>query len=151
MTPMRVALADDSVLLREGLCRESSEGGVFEVVAQVGDANALHTSPSSSNAPTSRSPTSHAANPHGRRVRADDRSPEHPSWGIRSSRRSSNPAACSACSRESPAGFGYLLEATRVLEIDDLADAVRNVGPAERLVEPAVIAYADGAAGRKVS
>ena len=37
---MRVILADDSVLLREGLARMLSESG-FEVVAQVGDAEAL--------------------------------------------------------------------------------------------------------------
>jgi DNA-binding NarL/FixJ family response regulator len=37
---MRVILADDSILLREGLARMLSESG-FEVVAQVGDAEAL--------------------------------------------------------------------------------------------------------------
>jgi DNA-binding NarL/FixJ family response regulator len=37
---MRVIVADDSVLLREGLARVFSESG-FEVVAQVGDAAAL--------------------------------------------------------------------------------------------------------------
>jgi DNA-binding NarL/FixJ family response regulator len=37
---MRVILADDSVLLREGLARMLSESG-FEVVAQVGNAEAL--------------------------------------------------------------------------------------------------------------
>jgi DNA-binding NarL/FixJ family response regulator len=37
---MRVILADDSMLLREGLARMLSESG-FEVVAQVGDAEAL--------------------------------------------------------------------------------------------------------------
>ena len=37
---MRVILADDSVLLREGLARMLTESG-FEVVAQVGDAEAL--------------------------------------------------------------------------------------------------------------
>jgi DNA-binding NarL/FixJ family response regulator len=39
---MRVILADDSVLLREGLARMLVESG-FEVVAQVGDAEALLT------------------------------------------------------------------------------------------------------------
>jgi DNA-binding NarL/FixJ family response regulator len=37
---VRVALADDSVLLREGLARMLTDAG-FEVVAQVGDAEAL--------------------------------------------------------------------------------------------------------------
>ena len=37
---MRVMLADDSVLLREGLARMLVESG-FEVLAQVGDADAL--------------------------------------------------------------------------------------------------------------
>ena len=37
---MRVVIADDSVLLREGLARVLAENG-FEVVAQAGDAAAL--------------------------------------------------------------------------------------------------------------
>ena len=37
---MRVVIADDSVLLREGVARVLAEHG-FEVVAQVGDAAAL--------------------------------------------------------------------------------------------------------------
>ena len=37
---MRVVIADDSVLLREGLARVLAENG-FEVAAQVGDAYAL--------------------------------------------------------------------------------------------------------------
>ena len=37
---MRVVIADDSVLLREGVARVLAENG-FEVVAQVGDADAL--------------------------------------------------------------------------------------------------------------
>ena len=38
---MRVVIAEDSVLLREGLARVLAEGD-FEVAAQVGDADALH-------------------------------------------------------------------------------------------------------------
>lgn len=40
MTPMRVAIADDAVLFREGLARLLTESG-FEVSCQVGDAEAL--------------------------------------------------------------------------------------------------------------
>lgn len=40
LTPLRVALADDAVLFREGLARILVEAG-FEVVAQVGDGAAL--------------------------------------------------------------------------------------------------------------
>ena len=39
-TPLRVVLADDSVLLREGLSRLLEESG-FDVVAQAGDADDL--------------------------------------------------------------------------------------------------------------
>lgn len=39
--PIRVAIADDSVLLRDGLVRLLEESG-FEVVGAVGDATALH-------------------------------------------------------------------------------------------------------------
>ena len=37
MSTLRVVVADDSVLLREGLCRLLEESG-FEVVGQAGDA-----------------------------------------------------------------------------------------------------------------
>src|SRR4029079_4794878 len=40
--PVRVVIADDAVLLREGLARVLGENG-YEVVAQVGDADALRT------------------------------------------------------------------------------------------------------------
>jgi DNA-binding NarL/FixJ family response regulator len=40
MDPMRVVLADDSVLLREGLARLLAEAG-FEVVGQAADAEGL--------------------------------------------------------------------------------------------------------------
>ena len=40
MTSLRVVVADDSVLLREGLCRLLEESG-FEVVGQAGDAEDL--------------------------------------------------------------------------------------------------------------
>src|SRR5262249_60000271 len=39
--PVRVVIAEDSVLLREGLARVLAEGG-FDVAAQVGDAAELH-------------------------------------------------------------------------------------------------------------
>ena len=48
---MRVILADDSVLLREGLARMLVESG-FEVVAQVGDAEALLAAIRGGGAPT---------------------------------------------------------------------------------------------------
>ena len=38
---MRVVVAEDSVLFREGLVRILGEGG-FDVVSQAGDAHALH-------------------------------------------------------------------------------------------------------------
>jgi DNA-binding NarL/FixJ family response regulator len=40
MTPLRVALADDAVLFREGLARILTDAG-FEMVGQVGDGDAL--------------------------------------------------------------------------------------------------------------
>jgi hypothetical protein len=52
VTPVRVAIADDALLFREGLARILVGAG-FEVVGQVGDAGALGTS-SGVRIPTSR-------------------------------------------------------------------------------------------------
>ena len=136
---MRVVLADDSVLLREGLCRVLADAG-FEVVAQVGDANALHTAVELERPDVAivdvRMPPTHtdegarAASGCGRAPRT--RGPA-PLAGRRGAARAPPVPGVS------PQAFGYLLK-DRVLEIDDFLDAVRRVGRGGTAVDPEVVA-----------
>jgi DNA-binding NarL/FixJ family response regulator len=144
---MRVALADDSVLLREGLSRVLSEAG-FEVVAQVGNADALHTAVALEQPDVAivdvRMPPSHTDEG----IRAAERlRAERPELGILVLSQVVEPRRALRLFQESPAGFGYLLK-DRVLEIDDFLDAVRRVGRGGTAVDPAVIAQL---MGRRVS
>ncbi len=63
--PVRVVIADDSVLLREGLARVLAEGG-FDVVAQVGDAEGLLHAVAEHEAGRRDRRRAHAAHAHGR-------------------------------------------------------------------------------------
>ncbi len=139
MTLMRVALADDSVLLREGLARVLSDAG-FEVVAQVGDATALHTAVTLENPDVAivdvRMPPSHTDEG----VRAAERlRAERPELGILLLSQVIESRRALRLFQESPAGFGYLLK-DRVLEIEDFLDAVRRVGRGGTAMDPAVVA-----------
>lgn len=136
---MRVVLADDSVLLREGLCRILLDGG-FEVVAQVGNADALHTAVALERPDVAivdvRMPPSHTDEG----VRAAERlRAERPDVGILLLSQVIESRRVLGLFQESPAGFGYLLK-DRVLEIDDFLDAVRRVANGGSAVDPAVIA-----------
>jgi len=140
---MRVALADDSVLLREGLARVLTQAG-FDVVAQVGDANALHTAIALEAPDVAivdiRMPPSHTDEG----VRAAERlRVERPELGILLLSQVVEPRRALRMFQESPAGFGYLLK-DRVLEIDDFLDAVRRVGRGGTAVDPVVVAQLMG-------
>jgi DNA-binding NarL/FixJ family response regulator len=139
MRSMRVVLADDSVLLREGLCRVLTGAG-FEVVAQVGDADGLHTAVQLERPDVAivdvRMPPSHTDEG----VRAAERlRAERPELGILLLSQVIEARRALRLFQQSPAGFGYLLK-DRVLEIDDFVDAVRRVGRGGTAVDPAVIA-----------
>lgn len=140
---MRVALADDSVLLREGLARVLSEAG-FEVVAQVGDADALHTAVTLEQPDVAivdvRMPPTHTDEG----VRAAERlRAERPKLGVLLLSQVVEARRALRLFQESPEGFGYLLK-DRVLEIDDFVDAVRRVARGGTAVDPAVIAQLMG-------
>ena len=135
---MRVVVADDAVLLREGLVRILTEDG-YEVVAAVGSGTDLV----------------HAARAHTPElVVADVRMPPtHTDDGIvavREIRRRRPDTAVVLLSQyveataamdlfqSNPAGLGYLLK-DRVLQIDDFLDALRRVTAGGTAVDPAVI------------
>ena len=120
-------LADDSVLLREGLARLLTEAG-FEVTAQAGDADELlraveETSPDVAIVDIRMPPTHtdeglRAAN----RLRA-----EHPQLGVLVLSQYVRPSYAMELLADSAEGVGYLLK-DRVSDPTQLADAVRRVG-----------------------
>jgi DNA-binding NarL/FixJ family response regulator len=140
---VRVVVADDAILLREGLVRILAEDG-YEVVAAVGSAPELV-----------RDAVVHSPD----LVVADIRMPpNHTDDGIVAARRirtarpetaivllSQYVEATAALDlfRDNPAGLGYLLK-DRVLQIDDFLGSVRRVAGGGSAMDPAVVAQLVG-------
>ncbi len=135
---MRVVIAEDSALLREGVARILVDGG-FEVAAQVGDADALREAVRRLKPDVAvvdvRMPPTHTD--EGARAAREIRS-EYPEIGVLVLSQVVEAAHALALFSERPEGFGYLLK-DRVLEIDDFLDAVRRVGRGGTAIDPEVI------------
>ena len=136
---MRIVIADDSVLLREGLARVLAENG-FDVVAQVGDAVALREAVESLQPelaivdvrmpPTYTDEGTQAA----LALRAD-----YPELRILVLSQIVEARHALRLFRETPEGFGYLLK-DRVVDLDDFLDAVHRVGRGGTAIDPEVVA-----------
>ena len=151
--PVRVVVADDSVLLREGVVRLLEEAG-FEVVGQAGDADDLlrkvaRTSPTwrwwtSGCRPTT--PTRAC----GRRWRSAAAQPE---TGVLVLSQYVEEGYALDLLGDGDGGVGYLLK-DRVADIERFADSVRRVGDGGSALDPEVVARllgrtpARGPAGR---
>jgi DNA-binding NarL/FixJ family response regulator len=135
---MRVVLADDSVLLREGVARLLEDAGI-EVVGQAGDAEDLlrkvHAHKPDVAVVDVRMPPTHTD--EGLRAAA----------AIRASSPDTGVLVLSAYIDEGPAlellansaeGLGYLLK-DRVGDIDAFVDAVRRVGDGGSALDPEVV------------
>jgi DNA-binding NarL/FixJ family response regulator len=135
---MRVVLADDSVLLREGVARLLEDAGI-EVVGQAGDAEDLlrkvHAHKPDVAVVDVRMPPTHTD--EGLRAAAAIRE-AHPETGV---------LVLSAYIDEGPAlellsdsaeGLGYLLK-DRVGDIDAFVDAVRRVADGGSALDPEVV------------
>ncbi|MGH3081143.1 MAG: response regulator transcription factor [Gaiellaceae bacterium] len=135
---MRVVIADDSVLLREGLARVLADNG-FEVVAQAGDAYALRHAVARERPDVAivdvRMPPSQTD--EGARAALKIRE-EQPEVGVLLLSQVVEAQSALQLFRESPEGFGYLLK-DRVLEVDDFLDAVRRVSSGGTVVDPQVV------------
>jgi DNA-binding NarL/FixJ family response regulator len=131
-------IADDSVLLREGLARVLAENG-FEVVAQAGDAYALRHAVARERPDVAivdvRMPPSQTD--EGARAALKIRE-EQPGVGVLLLSQVVEAQSALQLFRESPEGFGYLLK-DRVLEVDDFLDAVRRVASGGTVVDPQVV------------
>ena len=135
---MRVVIADDSVLLREGLARVLTEGG-FDVAAQAANADELRQAVRRYKPDVAivdvRMPPTHTD--EGARAAVEIRA-EHPEVGVLVLSQVIEAAHALRLFSERPEGFGYLLK-DRVLEIDDFLDAVRRVGKGGTAIDPEVI------------
>jgi DNA-binding NarL/FixJ family response regulator len=140
---MRVVIADDSVLLREGLVRVLTEAGM-EVVAQVGDADALHGAVRLDDPDVAiidiRMPPTHTD--EGARA-AEELRARFPELGILLLSQTIEPTRALRLFRDSPERFGYLLK-DRVLDVDDFVEAIRRVARGGTAVDPQVVAAVMG-------
>jgi DNA-binding NarL/FixJ family response regulator len=136
---MRIVIADDAVLLREGLAKILTSDG-YDVVAAVGSGPELVT----------------AANAHRPDLLVADvrMPPNHLHDGIEAIRaiRATRPqtaavllsqyveaTAAMDLFRDGPAGLGYLLK-DRIVQVDDFLDGVRRVAAGGSAMDPAIIA-----------
>jgi DNA-binding NarL/FixJ family response regulator len=135
---MRVVIAEDSVLLREGLARLLIEAEC-EVVAQVDNASDLRAAvrrekPDVAIVDIRMPPTQ---TDEGAQAAEEIRA-EQPEIGILLLSQVVEPRHALKLFSESPEGFGYLLK-DRVLEIDDFVEAVRRVARGGTAMDPEVV------------
>jgi DNA-binding NarL/FixJ family response regulator len=143
---VRVVIADDSVLLREGLARVLTEDG-FEIVAQAANADELRNvvrrfKPDIAIVDV-RMPPTHTD--EGARAAVEIRA-EQPEVAILVLSQVIEAAHAMQLFSERPEGFGYLLK-DRVLEIDDFLESVRRVGRGGTAIDPEVIGQLVGRRG----
>ena len=136
---MRVVIAEDSALLREGLARILAEGG-FEVAGQCSNAEELLDAVSRRRPEVAvvdiRMPPTHTD--EGARAARELRD-TYPNMGVLLLSQVIEASHALALFSERPEGFGYLLK-DRVLEIDDFLEAVRRVARGGTAIDPDVIA-----------
>jgi DNA-binding NarL/FixJ family response regulator len=140
---MRVVIAEDSVLLREGLAKILEDGG-FEVVGQAGNADELLLKVRSYEPDVAvvdvRMPPTHTD--EGAQAAETIRA-QYPDVGVLLLSQIVEARRALQLFSERPEGFGYLLK-DRVLEIDDFLEAVRRVARGGTAIDPDVIAQLVG-------
>jgi len=135
---MRIVLADDSVLLREGVARLLEEAG-FEVVAQAGDAEDLLRKVGAHKPDLAivdvRMPPTHTD--EGLRAAAEIRE-RHPGIGVLVLSQYVETHYALDLLADNAEGVGYLLK-DRVADLDRFTDAVRRVGEGGSALDPEVV------------
>ena len=140
---MRVVLAEDSVLLREGIARLLDEAG-FEVVAQTGTADDLMLkvrsySPDVVVVDIRMPPTN---TDEGLRAAQEIRE-RHPGIGVLVLSQYVEPVYALELLAESAEGVGYLLK-DRVSDVGEFAAAVRRVAEGGSALDPAIVSQLVG-------
>ena len=144
---MRAVIADDSLLLREGVARVLADAGI-EVAASVGDADALRRvvateKPDVAIVDVRMPPTQ---TDEGSRA-AEAIRERHPEVGILMLSQVVEAHTALRLFGERPEGFGYLLK-DRVLEIDDFVEAVKRVARGGTAMDPQVVSQLVGKRGK---
>jgi DNA-binding NarL/FixJ family response regulator len=140
---MRVALADDSLLFREGLARLLAESGV-EVVGQAPDATGLLEIVECSSPDVAvvdiRMPPTHSDEGlvAARRIREG-----HPGIGVLVLSQYVEVNYAMALVEDQPRGAGYVLK-DRVENIEGFIDSIRRVAAGEVVIDPSVVALLVG-------
>jgi DNA-binding NarL/FixJ family response regulator/class 3 adenylate cyclase len=143
--PMRVTLADDSILLREGVARLLSDAG-FAVVSQHGNADdlldAVRADPPDVAIVDIRMPPTHTN--EGLRAAHQIRA-EHPEVGVLVLSQYVETDYAMQLVSDGAAGLGYLLK-DRVSNVQEFADAVRRVAAGGSVIDPDVVSRLVGRA-----
>jgi DNA-binding NarL/FixJ family response regulator len=140
---MRVVIADDAVLFREGLARVLEAAGI-QVAAQVGDAEQLlarvRADPPDAVVVDIRMPPTHTREglDAARRLRA-----EHPRVGVLVLSQYVEPHYAMQLLDDGARGVGYLLK-DRVVDVGEVVDAVRRVASGRSVIDPEVVAQLIG-------
>jgi DNA-binding NarL/FixJ family response regulator len=140
---VRAVIAEDSLLLREGLAK-LLEAAEIEVVAQAGTAEELLLKVRSYKPDVAiidvRMPPTQTD--EGAQAAEQIRS-EHPEIGVLLLSQVVEARTALRLFAERPEGFGYLLK-DRVVEVDDFLDAVRRVAHGGTAIDPEVVAQLVG-------
>jgi DNA-binding NarL/FixJ family response regulator len=140
---VRVVIAEDSLLLREGLAKLLADAG-FEVVGQAANADELllkvrsHT-PDVAIVDVRMPPTQTDEGA----AAAETIRTEHPEVGVLLLSQTVEARRAVRLFSERPEGFGYLLK-DRVLDVDDFLDSVRRVARGGTAIDPEVVAQLVG-------
>jgi DNA-binding NarL/FixJ family response regulator len=135
---MRIVLAEDSVLLREGLARVLTQAG-FEIVDQVGDGAALLESvrrePPDVVVVDIRMPPTHTNEGlvAAQQIRAD-----HPDVGVMVLSHYIETHYAMKLIGDAPRGVGYILK-DRVEDVEEFGEAVRRVAEGGTAIDPEVV------------
>jgi DNA-binding NarL/FixJ family response regulator len=136
-------LAEDSVLLREGVARILDEAG-FEVVGQAGNADELMLKVRSYTPDVAivdiRMPPTHTD--EGLRAAQEIRE-KHPTCGVLVLSQYVEATYAMELLAESAEGVGYLLK-DRVSDVNEFADAVRRVGEGGSALDPTIVSQLVG-------
>jgi DNA-binding NarL/FixJ family response regulator len=140
---MRVVIADDSVLLREGMARLLEDAG-FEIVGQAGDADELMLKVRSWKPDVAivdiRMPPTQTD--EGLRAAKEIRE-SHPDIGVLVLSQYVETAYAMELLQDSAEGVGYLLK-DRVADVDQFTGAVRRVGEGGSALDPAIVSLLVG-------
>jgi DNA-binding NarL/FixJ family response regulator len=140
---VRVVVADDSVLLREGVVRILAEAG-FDVVGQAGNADELMLKVRSYSPDVAvvdiRMPPTHTD--EGLQAAQEIRE-KHPGVGVLVLSQYIEPAYAMELLADSAEGVGYLLK-DRVSDVHEFADAVRRVADGGSALDPTIVSQLVG-------